>query len=37
MVKYLFVIFNLFVAMFLNLGHQLAKSETCGFGRRGKA
>ena len=35
MVKYLFVIFYLCVVMFLNLGHQLAKGETCGEGRRG--
>ena len=32
--KYLFVIFYLCVVMFLNLGHQLAKCETCGDGRR---
>ena len=25
------------VVMFLNLGHQLAKGETCGDGRRGNA
>ena len=37
MVKYLFVIFYLCVVMFLNLGHQLAKGETCGDGRRRKA
>ena len=37
MIKYLFVIFYLYVAMFLNLGHQLAKGETCGDGRRGNA
>ena len=37
MVKYLFVIFYLCVVMFLNLGHQLAKGETCGDGRRGNA
>ena len=37
MVKYLFVIFNLCRLMFLNLGHQLAKSETCGDDRRGNA
>ena len=37
MVKYLFVIFYLCVEMFLNLGHQLAKCETCGDGRRGNA
>ena len=37
MVKYLFVIFYLFVVMFLNLGHQLAKGETCGDGRRRNA
>ena len=35
MVKYLFVIFYLCVVMFLNLGHQLAKGETCGDGRCG--
>ena len=35
MVKYLFVIFYLCVVMFLNLGHQLKKGETCGDGRRG--
>ena len=35
MVKYLFVIFYLCVVIFLNLGHQLAKGETCGDGRRG--
>ena len=34
MVKYLFVIFYLCVVMFLHLGHQLAKGETCGNGRR---
>ena len=34
MVKYLFVIFYLCVVMFLNRGHQLAKGETCGDGRR---
>ena len=37
MVKYLFVIFYLCVVMFLKLGHQLAKGETCGDGRRGNA
>ena len=37
MVKYLFVIFYLCVVMFLNLGHQLAKGETCSDGRRGNA
>ena len=37
MVKYLFVIFNLCVVMFLNLGHQLAKGETCVGGRRRNA
>ena len=37
MVKYLFVIFYLCVVMFLNLGHQLAKGETCGDGSRGIA
>ena len=37
MVKYLFVIFYLCFIMFLNLGHQLAKGETCGDGRRGNA
>ena len=37
MVKYLFVIFYLGVVMFLKLGHQLAKGETCGDGRRGNA
>ena len=37
MVEYLFVIFYLFVVMFLNLGHQLAKGETFGDGRRGNA
>ena len=37
MVKYLIVIFYLCVVMFLNLGHQLAKDETCGDGRRGNA
>ena len=36
-VKYLFVIFYLCVVMFLNLGHQLAKGETCGDGCRGNA
>ena len=35
MVKYLFVIFYLCVVMFLNLGHQLAKGETCGDGHCG--
>ena len=35
MVKYLFVIFYLCVVMFLNQGHQLAKGETFGDGRRG--
>ena len=34
MVKYLFVIFYLCVVMFLNLGHQIAKGETCGDGHR---
>ena len=34
MFKYLFVIFYLCAVMFLNLGHQLAKGETCGNGRR---
>ena len=37
MVKYLIVIFYLCVVMFLNLGHQLAKCETCRDGRRGNA
>ena len=37
MVKYSFVIFYLCVVMFLNLGHQLAKGETCGDGRHGNA
>ena len=37
MVKYLFVIFYLCVVMFLKLGHQLAKGETSGDGRRGNA
>ena len=37
MVKYLFVIFYLCVVTFLNLGHQLAKGETCGDGRRGNS
>ena len=37
MVKYLFVTFYLCVVMFLNLGHQLAKGETCGDGRRRNA
>ena len=37
MVKYLFEIFYLCVVMFLKLGHQLAKGETCGDGRRGNA
>ena len=37
MVKYSFVIFYLCVVMFLNLGHQLAKGETCGDGRRRNA
>ena len=37
MFKYLFVIFYLCVVMFLNLGHQLAKGETCGDGRWGNA
>ena len=37
MVKYLFVIFCLCVIMFLNLGHQLTKGETCGDGRGGFA
>ena len=36
-VKYLFDIFYLCVVMFLNVGHQLAKGETCGAGRRGNA
>ena len=35
MVQYWFVVFHLCVVMFLNLGHQLAKGETCGDGRRG--
>ena len=35
MVRYLFVIFYLCVVMFLNLGHQLEKGETCGDGRHG--
>ena len=35
MVRYLFVIFYLCVVMFLNLGHQPAKGETCGDGCRG--
>ena len=35
MVKYIFVIFYLCVVMFLNLGHQLAKGETCDGGRCG--
>ena len=35
MVKYLFVIFYLCIVMFLNLGYQLAKGETCGDGGRG--
>ena len=35
MVKYLVVIFYLCVVMFLNLGHQLAKGETCDNGCRG--
>ena len=35
MVKYLFVIFYLCVEMFLNLGQQLTKGETCGDGCRG--
>ena len=35
MVKYLLVIFYLCVVMFLKLGHQLAKGETCGDGLRG--
>ena len=34
MVKYLSVIFFLQVVMFQNLGHQLAKGETCGDGGR---
>ena len=37
MVKYLFVIFYLCVVMFQNLGHQLAKGETCGDGHRRNA
>ena len=37
MVKYIFVIFYLYVVMFLILGHQLAKGETCGDGRRENA
>ena len=37
MVKYLFIIFYLCVVMFLSLGHQLAKGETCVDGRRGNA
>ena len=37
MVKYLFVIFYLCFVMFLNLGHQLAKGETCGGGPSGNA
>ena len=37
MVKYLLVIFYLCVVMFLKLGHQLAKGETCGDGRHGNA
>ena len=37
MVKYLFVIFHLCVVMLVNLGHQLAKGETCGNGRRRNA
>ena len=37
MVKYLFVIFYLCVVMFQNLGHQLAKGETCVDGRRRNA
>ena len=37
MVKYLFLIFYLCVVMFLNLGHQLAKCETCGDGLCGNA
>ena len=37
MVKYLFEIYYLCVVMFLNLGHQLAKGETCGDGSRGDA
>ena len=37
MVKYLFVIIYLCVVMFLNVGHQLAKGETCGDGRCGNA
>ena len=35
MVKYLFVIFYLCVVMFLKLGHQLAKGETCVDGHHG--
>ena len=30
-------LFYLCVVMFLNLGHQLAKGETCGVGGRGNA
>ena len=37
MVKYLFVIFYLSIVMFQYIGHQLAKGETCGDGRRGNA
>ena len=37
MIKYLFAIFHLCVVMFLNLGHQLAKGETCVDGCRGNA
>ena len=37
MVKYLFVFFYLCVVMLLNLGHQLAKGETYGDGRRRNA
>ena len=32
MVRHFFVIFYLCVVMFLNLGHQLPKGETCGYG-----
>ena len=37
MVKYLFVIFYLCVVMFLKLGHQLVKGETCCAGHHGNA
>ena len=37
MVKCFFVIFYLCVVRFLNLGHQLAKGERCGDGRRRNA